>query len=132
MTESLWPGATMRSFVEQAQEAAGVSSFEEADALVRATLTTLGESVSGGQIDELVQGLPPEVRDELSRRSGQARAMDKNGFLDRVSGAISTTDLERTEQQVRAVLATVRDWAPEGETADTIDQLPPSLAQLFR
>lgn len=132
MTESLWPGATMRSFVEQTQEAAGVSSFEEADALVRATLNTLGESVSGGQIDELVQGLPDELRDEVSRRSGQARSMDKNGFLDRVSGGIRSTDLEETEQQVRAVLATVRDWAPEGETDDTIDQLPSSIAQLFR
>lgn len=132
MTEAVWDSGTMRAFVEQAQKAAGLSSFEESDALVRATLSTLAESVSGGQIDELTAGLPQELRSELSRRSGQARSMDKNGFLDRVSGSIQTTDLEKAEQQVRAVLKTVREWAPEGETADTSAQLPPSLAELFR
>lgn len=132
MTEAVWDDATMSSFVEQAQEAAGLSSFEEADALVRATLRTLAESISGGQVDDLTQGLPQDVRNELSKRSGQARSMDKNGFLDRVSGSIQTTDLEAAEQQVRAVLKTVREWAPAGETEATVDQLPKSLADLFR
>lgn len=131
MTEALGDSATMRSFVEQAQKAAGLASFEESDTLVRATLNTLAESVSGGQIDELAQGLPKELQDEMSRRSGQARSMDKNGFLDRVSGPIQTTDLERTEEQVRAVLRTVRQWAPRGETPDTMQQLPSSIAELF-
>ena len=88
MTEALGDSPTMRSFVEQAQEAAGLSSFEEADALVRATLNTLAESVTGGQVDELAEGLPKELRNELNRRSGQARSMDRTGFLDRVSGAV--------------------------------------------
>lgn len=132
MTEAVWDDATMSSFVEQAQEAAGLSSFEEADALVRATLRTLAESISGGQVDDLTRGLPQDVRDELSKRSGQARSMDKNGFLDRVSGSIQTTDLEVAEQQVRAVLKTVREWAPAGETDATVDQLPKSIAGLFR
>lgn len=132
MTEALGDSPTMRSFVEQAQEAAGLSSFEEADALVRATLNTLAESVTGGQVDELAEGLPKELRNELNRRSGQARSMDRTGFLDRVSGAVQTTDLERTEQEVRAVLRTVRQWAPRGETPDTMQQLPSSIAELFR
>lgn len=132
MTEALGDSPTMRSFVEQAQEAAGLSSFEETDALVRATLNTLAESVTGGQVDELAEGLPKELRNELNRRSGQARSMDRTGFLDRVSGAVQTTDLERTEQEVRAVLRTVRQWAPRGETPDTMQQLPSSIAELFR
>ena len=132
MTAAVWDDAKMSSFVEQAQEAAGLSSFEEADALVRATLRTLAESISGGQVDDLTHGLPQDVRNELSKRSGQARSMDKNGFLDRVSGSIQTTDLEAAEQQVRAVLKTVREWAPAGETEATVDQLPKSLAGLFR
>ena len=132
MTEALGDSPTMRSFVEQAQEAAGLSSFEEADALVRATLNTLAESVTGGQVDELAEGLPKELRNELNNRSGQARSMDRTGFLDRVSGAVQTTDLERTEEEVRAVLRTVRQWAPRGETPDTMQQLPSSIAELFR
>lgn len=131
MTEAVDDSSAMRSFVSQVQQSAGLSSFEESDALVRATLKTLAEAVTGGQIDDLAEGLPKELRDELTRRSGQARAMDKNGFLDRVSGALQTTDLEHVEEQVRAVLQTVRAWAPAGEISDTLKQLPSSLVALF-
>jgi uncharacterized protein (DUF2267 family) len=131
MTEAIWDSSTMRQFVQQVQQAAGLSSFEETDTLVRTTLNTLAEAVTGGQIDELAPGLPQELRAELAHRSGQARSMDKQGFLDRVSGAIETTDLDRTEQQVRAVLQTVRAWAPEGQSADTRRQLSRSIAALF-
>lgn len=131
MTEAIWDSSTMREFVQQVQQSAGLSSFEETDTLVRTTLNTLAEAVTGGQIDELARGLPRELRDELAHRSGQARSMDKHGFLDRVSGALQTTDLDRTEQQVRAVLQTVRAWAPEGESSDTVRQLSSSIAALF-
>ena len=131
MTEAVDDSSPMRSFVEQVQHSAGLSSFEEADALVRATLKTLAEAVTGGQIDDLTEGLPQELRNELTGRSGQARSMDKDGFLDRVSGAVETTDLDRTERYVRAVLQTVRAWVPEGETSNTMKQLPSSLVALF-
>ncbi|WP_438387731.1 DUF2267 domain-containing protein [Actinopolyspora saharensis] len=122
----------MRTFAEQVQQTAGMTSTDEASRVVRATLTTLAEAISGGQVDELVEGLPPEVRRELSQRSGQARSLGETEFLDRVSGEIATTDLEATEQQVRAVLTTLRQWAPHGEIDDTAAQLPRSLAKLFR
>lgn len=131
MTGALGDSTTMREFVEQARQAAGMSSYEEANALVRATLRTLAEAVTGGQIDELAPGLPDDLRAELSGRSGQARSMDENGFLDRVSGSVQTTDLDQVKQQVRAVLRTVRAWAPQGEARDTARQLPKSLAALF-
>lgn len=131
MTEAVWTSSSMRSFVEQVRRASGLSSFEESDALVRAALAALAESVSGGQVDELTRGLPQELRHELSQRSGQARTIDEHGFLDRVSGSIQTVDLEAAEQQVRAVLSTLYEWAPEGEISDTIDQLPRSLRKLF-
>ena len=131
MTEAVEDSSQMRSFVEQVQDSAGLSSFEESDALVRATLRTLAEAVTGGQIDDLAQALPQELRAELSRRSGQARSMDKDGFLDRVSGAVETTDLDRTERYVRAVLQTVRARAPEDEISNTMKQLPSSIVALF-
>jgi len=131
MTGALGDSTTMRDFVEQVRQAAGMSSYEEASALSRVTLRTLAEAVTGGQIDELAPGLPDDLRTELAGRSGQARSMDKNGFLDRVSGSVQTTDLEQVEQQVRAVLRTVRAWAPQGEAPDTARQLPKSLAALF-
>lgn len=122
----------MRTFAEQVRSSAGLSSSDEASRVSRATLTTLAEAISAGQVDELAQGLPPELRSELSQRSGQARSLNKTEFLDRVSGEIATTDMEATEEQVRAVLTTLRQWAPEGETDDTVAQLPRSLAGLFQ
>ncbi|MBA8824184.1 uncharacterized protein (DUF2267 family) [Saccharopolyspora lacisalsi] len=122
----------MRTFAEQVQQAASLSSVDEASRVARATLTTLAEAVSAGQVDELTRGLPPELQRELSQRSGQARSLDKTEFLDRVSGEIATTDLETAEHQTRAVLTTLRAWAPEGETDDTVAQLPRSIAELFR
>ncbi|GAB3300083.1 DUF2267 domain-containing protein [Parasphingorhabdus pacifica] len=130
--ESVWQGDPMLSFIEQVRESTGLSSSDEASRVSRATLTTLAESISAGQVDDLMQGLPPELQRELSQRSGQARSLDKMGFLDRVSGEIATADIETTEQQVRAVLTTLREWAPQGETANTLEQLPQSVADLFR
>ncbi|MHA6803678.1 DUF2267 domain-containing protein [Salinifilum ghardaiensis] len=127
----MWEGTTMRAFVEQVQSGAGLSSTDEASRVARATLTALAEGIGGGQTDELMQGLPPELRRELSHRSGQARALDKTEFLDRVSDEIATTDPDTTEQQVRAVLTTLRNWAPEGGTDDAVAQLPRSIAALF-
>ncbi len=132
MTTSLWQSATMRSFVEQVQQTAHLQSAEEAEALARATLTVLAESITGGQVDELMQGLPAELQHDLSARSDQARALDKIAFLDRISGQIRATDFETTEAQTRAVLVTLKRWAPEGEIDDTIAQLPQSIAAMFQ
>lgn len=127
----IWQSTQMRNFAEQVRQGAELSSRDEASRVARATLTTLAEAVSAGQVDELAEGLPEELRNELSQRSGQARSLNRTEFLDRVSGEIATTDLETTEQQVRAVLTTLRQWAPSGETSDTVAQLPGSIAELF-
>ncbi|SFE47045.1 Uncharacterized conserved protein, DUF2267 family [Actinopolyspora alba] len=127
----IWQSEPMRDFAEQVRQSAGMSSADEASRVARATLTTLAEAVSAGQVDELAEGLPEELRNELSQRSGRARSLNKLEFLDRISGEIATTDLETTEEQVRAVLTTLRRWAPSDETADTVEQLPGSIAGLF-
>ncbi|MBK0866584.1 MAG: DUF2267 domain-containing protein [Saccharopolyspora sp.] len=132
MTESVQSSPQWQSFVGEVRRASGVESTAEAETLVRATLRTLGESITAGELDELVEPLPKEARDAVHDRSGQARQVDKNGFLDRVSADIYTTDLDTTEQQVRAVLSTVRSWTEPGEVDDTVAQLPSSIAALFR
>lgn len=131
MQEEIWQGESMRTFAEQVRQRTDLESADEASRVTRATLTTLAEAISGGQVDELMQGLPPEVQRELSQRSGQARSLGETGFLDRVSGEIATTDEERTEQQARAVLSVLHEWAPRGEIGDTVAQLPRSVAKLF-
>lgn len=124
-------GMTMETFLEQVQQRAGLSTQQEADRLARATMSTLSERVTGGQANDLSPALPPELRTELARFSGQATSFDKNAFLDRISGEIDTVDLEEAEKQVRAVLTILRQWAPGGEIDATIAQLPSDLAALF-
>lgn len=131
MTDPGPQGMTMATFVEQVQQRAGLSSQQEADRLVRATMSTLSERVTGGQVDDLSPALPPELRTELTRFTGQATSFDKNTFLDRITGEIDTVDLGEAERQVRAVLSVLRSWAPGREIEDTIAQLPRDLADLF-
>lgn len=132
MTTPVWQGEVLRAFVEQVRLAAGLESSAEAEAVARATLSTLAERVSSGQVDDLLQGLPAELRAELSGRSGQARAFDRAGFVDRVSGEITTADADAADHQARAVLRVLQDWSPTGEIDRTVDQLPPALADMFR
>ncbi|MBE9376618.1 DUF2267 domain-containing protein [Saccharopolyspora sp. HNM0983] len=131
MSESLNEDQALRTFVQQVQTRAGLASPQEADVATRVTLRTLAEAVSGGQVDDLRASLPPELQDELGQRSGQARQLDRAGFLDRASGEMLTTDQDAVQQQVRAVLATLREWAPDREIEDTVRQLPTSIAELF-
>ena len=132
MTTSVWQGEVLRAFVEQVRVAAGLETTAEAEAVSRATLRTLAERVSSGQVDDVMQGLPSELRHELSQRSGQARSFDRAGFVERVSGEITTADADAADHQARAVLRVLQDWSPTGEIDRTVDQLPPALAEMFR
>lgn len=131
MSESLSDDQALRTFVQQVQTRAELASPDEADVATRATLRTLAEAISGGQVDKLRASLPPQLQDELGQRSGQARQMDRAGFLDRASGEMLTTDQDAVRNRARAVLETLREWAPEGEIDDAVRQLPSSIAELF-
>lgn len=122
----------MEEFLRRVREYAGTSSSIEADRVARATVSTLADRITAGQIKELAAGLPHELRDETGQRTGQAESFDKREFLDRISGEIDTVDLDEAESQVQAVLRVVREWAPEGQIDDTIAQLPHDLKDMFR
>lgn len=131
LSESLSDDQALRTFVQQVQTRAELASPDEADVATRATLRTLAEAISGGQMDQLRASLPPQLQDELGQRSGQARQMDRAGFLDRASGVMLTTDQDAVQNRVRAVLETLREWAPSGEIDDALRQLPSSIKELF-
>ncbi|MBA8824560.1 uncharacterized protein (DUF2267 family) [Saccharopolyspora lacisalsi] len=125
-------GLTMETLLEQVQQQAGLSSHEQADRLVRATMSSLAERITNGQINDLSPALPPELRSELDRHDSQAHAFDKDTFLDRLSGEIDSVDLDEVEQQVRVVFGTLQKWLPANEVEDTLAQLPEELSALFR
>lgn len=121
----------LREFIQQIQHRASLEQYEEAHQLAVATLEALGQSVSGGQAQQLAQWVPPELGEELTGHTGHASAFDKSNFLDKIGGKIFTVDIERVEQYVRVTLQTVRSYAPTEEFDNTIAQLPDELAALF-
>lgn len=122
----------LREFLQRVQQSAGLANYEEAHRAAQATLTVLGQSISGGEAQRLAEWLPPDMQEQLSGRTGHATAFDKANFVDKVSGMLSTVDAERGENEIRAVLRQLRGRAPAGELDDTISQLPSELAELFR
>jgi uncharacterized protein (DUF2267 family) len=122
-----------REFVTQVQKAGDLSSPEEAEQLVRATVQALGGVVTRGQADRLRPGLPSEVASDLvDRQTGQAKSVDKRTFLDQVSGAIRSGDLDAVEKRVEVVCRTLVAWSPPGEIDGMTSQMPGDLAALFR
>ena len=127
--------ATLRAFVEQIQRRLGLQTEPEAEVLVRAVLRELGESISSGLAQNLTVALPPELSAELrgQRRSeDKARAIDKAGFVDAVSGAVHSVDAEEVERQVEQVLRLLREWLPDDQVDATLEQLPGDLVAMMR
>ncbi|WP_019854277.1 DUF2267 domain-containing protein [Actinopolyspora mortivallis] len=125
-------GRTMTAFEEQVGQRTGLSDTTEIERLTRATIRALSERLAAGQLNDLEPALPPELREELHSFGGQAVSFDKETFLDQVSGEIDTVDVDEVERRVSAVLGVLLAWAPGEEIEDTIAQLPPDLAEMFR
>lgn len=122
----------MQLFVTRVQAQSGVRSDSEAEVLSRATLRHLGEQISAGQAEALTGALPDELASELvAGTPGQAKGFDKSTYLDQVSAHVHAVDVDEVEQQVHAVLATVRSWSPDGQVEKALASLPPDLAVLF-
>jgi len=121
----------LQDFLQRVQQSARLANYEEAHRAAQATLTVLGQSISGGEARRLAEWLPAELREQCAEQSGHATAFDKANFVDKVGGMLYTVDAERGENEIRAVLRQVRASAPHGELDDTISQLPAELAEMF-
>lgn len=98
----------------------------DAEAATRATLDALAARITAGQAADLAAYLPPTLRPRLDTASAQAQAFDYAEFLARIAG-----QRQPAEVYAAAVLATVREAAPEPEIQNTLAQLPNDLARLF-
>ncbi|MBE9376014.1 DUF2267 domain-containing protein [Saccharopolyspora sp. HNM0983] len=126
------PDAEMRSFVRDVQAQADLKSTADAERACRATVSALGERLTARQAEELGSGLPENLEPSLTRHSGKAQRFDAHEFLDKVSGEIGSVDEDEVETEVKAVLHTIREWAPRRQVETTIAQLPGDLAAMFR
>ncbi|BBZ47211.1 DUF2267 domain-containing protein [Mycobacterium parmense] len=109
-------------FISSVAERSGL--FEgDAVALTRATLTTLGERISGGEARDLAVHLPSPLQDALLPTEEEAEAFSYDEFVNRVAQR-SGRDTEAAEAALDAVMATIRDAVTPGEFEDLLSQLP--------
>lgn len=125
-------GAEMRQLLDAVQQRAELPSTTESERLVRATISTLAERITTGQVEDIRAFLPEDLHADFAQRSGHAESFGKREFLDRVSREISATDLDETEKQVVTVCGVLGEWVPDDQLESAAAQLPADLARLFR
>ncbi|MEW2378267.1 DUF2267 domain-containing protein [Micromonospora sp. NPDC047812] len=112
------------TFVDQVAQRTRTSS-EQAVALTRATLETLAERLTGGEVLDLAAQLPrplqlalkPSPRTESAERFGAAE------FVARVAVRAGVTE-PTARDAARAVFVTLREAISGGEFDDVVVQLP--------
>ncbi|WP_406816127.1 DUF2267 domain-containing protein [Mycobacterium sp. M23085] len=101
----------------------------QAVALVRATLTTLAERITGGEARDLAAQLPGPLQDCLLPTEEEAEGFSFEEFVDRVAER-SGLDPDVAETGVIAVMSTLRDAVTPGEFEDLLSQLPRDFERL--
>ena len=120
-----------QEFVDRVRQRAGLASFAEAEAATQATLTTLGEYLTGGEGLDLAAQLPQGLA-ELLRRQSPERSMifSLNDFLQRV-GEEEGVGIEEASPHVRAVMGVLEEAVTKGEMDDVRRQFPSEFDPLF-
>ncbi len=115
-------------FVHEVADRTGMSR-EEAESLVRATLRTLAERLSGGEAEDLRAQLPRELKAELIPPQEEAQGFGVDEFVQKVA-AESGLDETDAEPGVGAVLSVIRDAVTPGEFDGVLAQLGRDFAEL--
>ncbi|MFE9689592.1 DUF2267 domain-containing protein [Micromonospora sp. NPDC005806] len=102
----------------------------EAVNVIRATLTTLTERISGGEARDLATQLPEEVRGYLHKDVDFAERLDLVEFLNEVRARAGLDD-QRAAEGAGAVLATLREAVSAEELGDLESELSKDIQQLL-
>lgn len=118
-------------FIGEVQNRARLASQGEAVRAVEATLQTLAERLTGGEVKDLAAQLPQEIAFFL-RGEGAARGerLSLQSFLERIS-LRENVDLPKSIHHARAVLEVLQEAVSPGEIEDVLAQLPQEYRKLF-
>jgi uncharacterized protein (DUF2267 family) len=117
-------------FITRVQERARLDSREEATALTRAVLETVGERLDSKVRNGLEAQLPNELKEFLRIRAAEGRRYDLDEFYSRV-GARAGLQSEDARERTRQVISVLRQAVPGGEIEDILEDLPPEYGNLF-
>jgi uncharacterized protein (DUF2267 family) len=116
-------------FLEAVEKRAGMPVTEAAN-VIRATLTTLTERISGGEARDLATQLPEEFRGYLHKEVDFAEQLDLVEFLNEV-GVRAGTDDDRSAEVARAVLTTLREAVSAEDLKGLESELPKDVRRLL-
>jgi uncharacterized protein (DUF2267 family) len=118
-------------FIDRVRQRAELGSFSEAETATQATLTTLGEYLSGGEGLDLASQLPQGLAEHLRRQPpNRAMLFSLNDFLQEV-GEREGANTDEALAHVRAVVGVLQEAVSEGEMADVRRQFPSEFDTLF-
>ncbi|WP_213452333.1 DUF2267 domain-containing protein [Rhizomonospora bruguierae] len=109
-------------FLDRVAARAGISRGQ-AEALARATLRTLAERVSGGEVRDLAGELPPGVGRWLMSERQPPRRFGPDEFAQRV-GRRAGIPADRVEERVRAVFLTLDEAISGRRFRQIVARLP--------
>ncbi len=112
------------TFVERVARRTGTSD-ERAAELTRATLATLAERLTGGEVLDLAAQLPKPLWRALNPHP-RTEAADRFGAAEFVARVARRADCDENvaRDAVRAVFTTVREAITSGEFHDVVVQMP--------
>jgi uncharacterized protein (DUF2267 family) len=103
-----------------------------AERAVEAVLETLAERIAGGEVDDIAEYLPAQLRDALERgkanSGGKARRISLDEFVAHISDREGVT-WEDALDHASAVFRTLREALPEKEWSDMWEQLPRAYSE---
>lgn len=117
--------------VSAVERTAKLPDYEHARTAVQATLSVLGERLSGGEPKDLASQLPPTLADALPD-TGRGDPFDLEEFYRLV--AVREGDgctPKQARQHARAVMSVMQAAVSPGEFNDIVQQLPNEYADLF-
>ncbi|MBV9389463.1 MAG: DUF2267 domain-containing protein [Chroococcidiopsidaceae cyanobacterium CP_BM_ER_R8_30] len=118
-------------FIQQVQDAAQLSSKEEAEKAIRATLETLKERIVGNEASQLAAQLPPEIGQYLQGREGEnGQYFPLIDFYQRVSEK-EGVEPPAAAIHARAVFSVIQEAVTPGEFADMRANLSEDYLDLF-
>jgi len=115
-------------FVNEVAQRSGMGR-NEAESLVRATLRTLAERLSGGEAEDLRAQLPRQLQAELIPPQQEAQGFGVEEFVQKVA-ARSGVDESDAGAGVATVLSVIRDAVTPGEFDDVLAKLGRDFAKL--
>ncbi|MFE9656852.1 DUF2267 domain-containing protein [Micromonospora sp. NPDC006431] len=112
------------TFVDQVARRTGTSE-ERAAELARATLETLAERLTGGELLDLAAQLPKGLQ-RMLKPHPSAEAAERFGAAEFVARVARRADIDENAARdtIRAVFTTLREAITGGEFNDVVVQLP--------